>query len=185
MRTDIEQTSIRAINQVSFVNLDNLLVMMEMVLGLAINCDNTENIIASFTDRLDDQSLDDLMQITKEVLEKYGKREPEDDEEEENYEENESFTMNGTFNAKSNVIETSNENFDEDEEHKYTVVDGLHGASPGIDDNSGLFDQTENTRIAKSNIKEGHQRSIMNIGLGDLSAINLNQTQMIDEDESK
>ena len=162
MRTDIEQTSIRAINQVTFINLDNLLILMEMVLGLAINCDNTESIIASFTDNLDDESLDDLMQVTKEVLDKYGKREPEDDDEDEdqNEDENESFTMNGTFNAKSNVIDQSNENFDddEDEDNMKTVVHGLHGTSPGvgIDDNSGLFDQTANTRIAKSNIKEGH-----------------------------
>ena len=81
MRTDIEQTSIRSINQVAFINLDNLLTIMEMILGVAINCDNTENIISSFTEKLDDENLDDLMQITKEVLEKYGKKEIEDDDE--------------------------------------------------------------------------------------------------------
>ena len=79
------------------------------------------------------------MQVTKEVLDKYGKREPDDDEDED---QNESFTMNGTFNAKSNLMEQSHENFDDDEDHITTVVDGLHGTSPGvgIDDNSGLFD---------------------------------------------
>jgi hypothetical protein len=81
MRTDIEQTSIRSINQVAFINLDNLLTIMEMILGVAINCDNTESIISSFTEKLDDENLDDLMQITKEVLEKYGKKEIEDDDE--------------------------------------------------------------------------------------------------------
>lgn len=81
MRTDIEQTSIRSINQVAFINLDNLLIIMEMILGVAINCDNTESIISSFTEKLDDENLDDLMQITKEVLEKYGKKEIEDDDE--------------------------------------------------------------------------------------------------------
>jgi hypothetical protein len=54
---------------------------MEMILGVAINCDNTESIISSFTEKLDDENLDDLMQITKEVLEKYGKKEIEDDDE--------------------------------------------------------------------------------------------------------
>ena len=115
MRTDIEQTSIRAINQVAFINLENLLILMELILCVAINCDNTESIISSFTEKLDDENLDDLMQITKEVLEKYGKKEA-DEEDEMEYEdnhENESFTMNGTFNAKSNVIEIDgNENFD-------------------------------------------------------------------------
>jgi|TARA_B110000285_G_C15073230_1_gene589202 hypothetical protein len=42
MKTDIEQTSIKSINQVAFINIDCLLVVLELSLGVAVNCDNTE-----------------------------------------------------------------------------------------------------------------------------------------------
>jgi hypothetical protein len=52
----------------SFINIDNMVVILEMSLGLAVNCENTENIISQFTDKLEDQNLDVLMEVTKEVL---------------------------------------------------------------------------------------------------------------------
>ena len=42
MKTDIEQTSIKSLNQVAFINIDCLLVVLELSLGVAVNCDNTE-----------------------------------------------------------------------------------------------------------------------------------------------
>ena len=42
MKEDIEQTSIRSINQVSFVNIETLLTVLQLALGVAVNCDNTE-----------------------------------------------------------------------------------------------------------------------------------------------
>jgi hypothetical protein len=42
--------------------------VLELSLGVAVNCDNTEAIISSFTDKLDEQTLDDLMSITQDVL---------------------------------------------------------------------------------------------------------------------
>ena len=74
MKNDIEQTSIKSINQAAFVNLESLLVVLELALGIAVNCDNTESIIGNFTEKLDEQTLDDLMQITQDVLQKYGKK---------------------------------------------------------------------------------------------------------------
>ena len=59
--------------------------------------------------------------------------------------ENEIFTMNGTFNAKSNVIEIyGNENFDVSQDESYmfhTVVNGMNDphASP-LENTSKLFD---------------------------------------------
>lgn len=79
MRADIEQTSIRSINQAAFVNIESLNEVLELSLGVAVNCDNTEQIISSFTDKLDEQTLDDLMQVTQDVLQKYGKKEPDED----------------------------------------------------------------------------------------------------------
>mmetsp|Transcript_41498 Transcript_41498/g.63346 ORF Transcript_41498/g.63346 Transcript_41498/m.63346 type:complete len:128 (-) Transcript_41498:822-1205(-) len=64
MASDIEENSIRSINQAAFVNLETLLVVMKMALCLAVNCDNTEQIIGNFTEKLDEQTLDFLMQIT-------------------------------------------------------------------------------------------------------------------------
>lgn len=52
----------------TFINVDNMITILEMALGLAVNCENTENIISQFTDKLEDQNLDDLMEVTKEVL---------------------------------------------------------------------------------------------------------------------
>lgn len=79
MKVDIEQTSIRSINQAAFVNIETLLDVLELALGVAVNCENTETIISSFTDKLDEQTLDDLMSITQDVLQKYGKKEGEDE----------------------------------------------------------------------------------------------------------
>lgn len=45
-----------------------MIQMIELTLGVAVNCDQTEQIIGSFTDKLDEQTLDDLMQITQDVL---------------------------------------------------------------------------------------------------------------------
>lgn len=73
MWNDINQTSIRSINQAAFVNLESMIVLIELSLGVAVNCDQTEQIIGSFTDKLDEQTLDDLMQITQDVLQRYGK----------------------------------------------------------------------------------------------------------------
>jgi hypothetical protein len=41
-----------------------MILLKELCLGVAVNCDMTEQIIGSFTDKLDEQTLDDLMQIT-------------------------------------------------------------------------------------------------------------------------
>lgn len=81
MKNDIEQTSIRSINQAAFVNIESLMMILELSLGLAVNCENTESIIGSFTEKLNEMVLDDLMQITQDVLQKFGKKEPEEDEE--------------------------------------------------------------------------------------------------------
>ena len=64
MKADIRETSIRSINQAAFVNLECLIDVIEMTLGVAVNCDNTEQIIGNFTEKLDEETLDDLMQIT-------------------------------------------------------------------------------------------------------------------------
>lgn len=50
-----------------------------MSLGVAVNCDNTEVIIGTFTEKLDEETLDELMQITQDVLNKYGKKEEDTD----------------------------------------------------------------------------------------------------------
>ena len=42
MKSDIEQTSIKSINQAAFINIESLLVILELSLGVAVNCDNTE-----------------------------------------------------------------------------------------------------------------------------------------------
>lgn len=80
MEMDINQTSIRSINQAAFVNIETLLTVMELTLGAAMNCDKTEEIISSFTDKLNDAVLEDLMQITQEVLQKYGKKDEDGDQ---------------------------------------------------------------------------------------------------------
>lgn len=61
MKNDIEQTSIRSINQAAFVNIETLMIILEMSLGVAVNCENTEQIIGSFTEKLNEVVLDDLM----------------------------------------------------------------------------------------------------------------------------
>ena len=42
MKHDIQQTSIRSINQAAFVNLETLMIVLELSLGVAVNCENTE-----------------------------------------------------------------------------------------------------------------------------------------------
>jgi hypothetical protein len=37
------------------------MVILELALGLAVNCENTEQIIGSFTEKLNEFVLDDLM----------------------------------------------------------------------------------------------------------------------------
>ena len=64
MRMDIEDMA----GNSAFINVDNMVMILEMALGLAVNCENTEDIISQFTDKLEDQNLDDLMEVTKEVL---------------------------------------------------------------------------------------------------------------------
>lgn len=59
-----------------------MLIVLELCLGVAVNCDMTEHIIGSFTDKLQEQTLDDLMQITQDVLQKFGKKDDEDNDEE-------------------------------------------------------------------------------------------------------
>ena len=54
MQNDIHQTSIKSINQAAFVNLESMLTVMELCLGVAVNCDQTEQIIGSFTDKLEE-----------------------------------------------------------------------------------------------------------------------------------
>jgi hypothetical protein len=61
MKNDIEQTSIRSINQAAFVNIESLMMILELSLGVAVNCENTEQIIGSFTEKLNEMVLDDLM----------------------------------------------------------------------------------------------------------------------------
>ena len=80
MKNDIEQTSIRSINQAAFVNLESLMLILELALGVAVNCESTEQIIGSFTEKLNEVVLDDLMQITQDVLPKYCKKEEEDED---------------------------------------------------------------------------------------------------------
>lgn len=86
MKADIEQTSIRSINQAAFVNIESLMIILELCLGVAVNCDNTQAIIGNFTEKLNQEVLEDLMLITQDVIDKYGKLEPDDEEEEEKHE---------------------------------------------------------------------------------------------------
>ena len=64
MELDISQTNIRSINQAAFVNIETLLTVMKLTLGAAMNSEITENIIHSFTEKLNESVLDDLMNIT-------------------------------------------------------------------------------------------------------------------------
>jgi len=43
------------------VNIETLMLILELALGLAVNCENTEQIIGSFTEKLNEFILDDLM----------------------------------------------------------------------------------------------------------------------------
>lgn len=42
MRMDIEDMA----GNSAFINMDNMVVILEMALGLAVNCENTEDIIS-------------------------------------------------------------------------------------------------------------------------------------------
>lgn len=57
------------------------MITLELCLGVAVNCEMTEQIIGSFTDKLQEQTLDDLMQITQDVLQKFGKSNDDEDNE--------------------------------------------------------------------------------------------------------
>lgn len=59
-----------------------MMLIMELCLGVAVNCDATQEIIGNFTERLPQEVLEDLMLITQDVIEKYGKLEPDDEEDE-------------------------------------------------------------------------------------------------------
>lgn len=74
MKKDIEQCSIKQVNQKSFVNIENLLLMLQMMLGIAVNCDISEQIVGSFTEKLNEFVLDNLMQITKDILPRFCKK---------------------------------------------------------------------------------------------------------------
>ncbi len=43
------------------MNIETLMLILELALGLAVNCENTEQIIGSFTEKLNAIILDDLM----------------------------------------------------------------------------------------------------------------------------
>ncbi len=43
------------------MNIETLMLILELALGLAVNCENTEQIIGSFTEKLNEFVLDDLM----------------------------------------------------------------------------------------------------------------------------
>ena len=74
MKKDIEQCSIKQVNQKYFVNLENLLLILQMMLGIAVNCEISDQIIGSFTEKLNEVVLDDLMQITKDILPRFCKK---------------------------------------------------------------------------------------------------------------
>ena len=42
-----------------------------MMLGIAVNCEMSDQIVGSFTEKLNEVILDDLMQITKDILPKF------------------------------------------------------------------------------------------------------------------
>lgn len=46
-----------------------------MMLGIAVNCEVSDQIVGSFTEKLNEVVLDDLMQITKDVLPRFCKKE--------------------------------------------------------------------------------------------------------------
>lgn len=43
------------------MNIETLMLILELALGLAVNCENTEQIIGSITEKLYEFVLDDLM----------------------------------------------------------------------------------------------------------------------------
>ena len=62
------------------MNIESLMILMELALGVAVNCANTQAIIGNFTEKLQQDVLEDLMLITQDVIDKYGKLEPDEDE---------------------------------------------------------------------------------------------------------
>ena len=56
------------------------MIILELCLGVAFHCENVQLIIGCFTEKLNQEMLEDLMYITKDVLDKYGKLEEDEDE---------------------------------------------------------------------------------------------------------
>jgi hypothetical protein len=48
--------------------------MLQMMLGIAVNCEISDQIVGSFTEKLNEVVLDDLMQITKDILPRFCKK---------------------------------------------------------------------------------------------------------------
>jgi hypothetical protein len=48
--------------------------MLQMMLGIAVNCEMSDQIVGSFTEKLNEVVLDDLMQITKDILPRFCKK---------------------------------------------------------------------------------------------------------------
>jgi hypothetical protein len=46
------------------VNIESLMIILELCLGVAVNCENTQLIIGCFTEKLNQEVLEDLMVIT-------------------------------------------------------------------------------------------------------------------------
>ena len=44
------------------------------MLGIAVNCEISDQLVGSFTEKLNDVVLDDLMQITKDILPRFCKK---------------------------------------------------------------------------------------------------------------
>lgn len=75
LKKDIEAT--KASNKVSFnsfASIDSILLLLQMMLGVAINCEVSDSIVGNFTEKLDELALDNLMQITKDVLSRFCKK---------------------------------------------------------------------------------------------------------------
>ena len=47
-----------------FATLENIYLILELSLGVAVNCDKIEQIVENITEKLDESTLNDLMEIT-------------------------------------------------------------------------------------------------------------------------
>ena len=63
------------------MDIENLVTLLKLCLVVAVNCEVTEQIIGSFTEKLNETTLDELMQITQQALKKYGKEDDDSDKE--------------------------------------------------------------------------------------------------------